>query len=155
YPRRQADTNADSCQLALGHPDHRRNKPPAGPRARLTTSTPTRRPGRTNPRARGTPPARRDSRAVSHGQTLKKATQPQPQPATPKSRKIEAKTPASPTTCGPRPARPASAVITPSLNLYSGWSRVPLLSIAPDQLLCSPLRLVLTQRNASVIWPTF
>src|SRR5689334_21000669 len=52
--------------LALGHPTHRRDHPPAGPRPPLTSQThPLPRKG--DPRARGTPPTRRDSRATTHG----------------------------------------------------------------------------------------
>ena len=45
--------------------DHHRDHPPAGPRTRLTSQNPSLRPGRTDPRARGTPPTRRDSRAAT------------------------------------------------------------------------------------------
>ena len=40
------------------------------------------RPGRRIPRARGTPPTRRDSRAIRHGTPLKISPKPAPQPAT-------------------------------------------------------------------------
>jgi hypothetical protein len=48
--------------LALGHPDHHRDQPPANPRTRLTSPhRPCQHKG--DPRACGTPPTRRDSRA--------------------------------------------------------------------------------------------
>jgi hypothetical protein len=53
-------------------------------------ATPSLRSGRSNHRARGTPPTRRDSRAARHGTPLKTATTPPPQATRPRSRKIEA-----------------------------------------------------------------
>jgi hypothetical protein len=46
----------------------------AAGRTRLTTQNRLYDQERTNPRARGTPPTRRDSRAARHGQKLKTAT---------------------------------------------------------------------------------
>ena len=58
-----------AATLALGHPDHRRDHPPAGPRTRLTSRNRPDDQERRTARARGTPPTRRDSRAARHGQT--------------------------------------------------------------------------------------
>ena len=59
------------------------------PRTRLTsTNHPTAR--KDSPRARGTPPTRRDSRAARHGQALKISQRPKPQPDNSRSRNIEA-----------------------------------------------------------------
>ena len=52
-------------QLALDRGDHHRDYPSAGPRTQLTSQNPSLQPGRTDPRARGTPPTRRDSRATT------------------------------------------------------------------------------------------
>jgi hypothetical protein len=57
----------------MGTPAHRRDHPPAGLRSRLTSPNhPCDQKGQ--PRARGTPPTRRDSRETRLGQTLKTAT---------------------------------------------------------------------------------
>jgi Transposase DDE domain group 1 len=50
----------------------------------------TLRPGRNTPRARGTPPTRRDSPAAAHDRSLKTSGRPQHQATNPRSRKIEA-----------------------------------------------------------------
>jgi hypothetical protein len=55
----------------------------------------SRRPGRSNPRTRGTPPTRRDSRAISRHPTLKNRRMPSAQADTSRSRKIEARSPSS------------------------------------------------------------
>ena len=48
-PRRPPATAAPRRDLALGHPAHRRDHPPASIRARLTSTQPPLRPGRTSP----------------------------------------------------------------------------------------------------------
>ena len=58
---------------------------------RLTSRNRPYRPGKDNPRARGTPPTRRDSRAATHDRTRKSTASRTPQPTTSRSRKIEAK----------------------------------------------------------------
>jgi hypothetical protein len=68
-PRRAPPAAAHRRDLALSHPAHHRDHPPARLRTRLTsTNRPCDQKG--NHRARGTPLTRRDSRAASHGQTL-------------------------------------------------------------------------------------
>jgi hypothetical protein len=53
----RADADVTRCQLALGHPDHRRDHPPARPRARLTsTTTPRRQKGQTQGPVEPRPP---------------------------------------------------------------------------------------------------
>jgi len=71
-PRRPAATASPHRTLALGHPDHRRLHPPPRPWLRLTSTHHSRRPGKETARARGTPPTWRDSRAIKHGQPLKR-----------------------------------------------------------------------------------
>jgi hypothetical protein len=48
----------------MGRADRHRDHPPAGTHARLTSPNQSLRPTEEKPRARGTPPTRRDSRAV-------------------------------------------------------------------------------------------
>src|SRR6185369_8644606 len=67
-PRRPPPAAAPRRDLALGRSAHRRNHPPASLHTRLTSRKPPLRPGKDQPRARGTPPTRRDSRATRHGQ---------------------------------------------------------------------------------------
>ena len=63
-PRRPPPAAPPRRQLALGPGDHRRDHPPPGPRTRLTSPNhPYDQEG--HPRARGTPPTRRDSRAAT------------------------------------------------------------------------------------------
>ena|SRR6266516_5486638 len=59
--------------LALGQPHHRRAQPDPGTGPRLTSSNQACQ-QKGGPRARGTPPTRRDSRATGHSQALKTAT---------------------------------------------------------------------------------
>jgi Transposase DDE domain group 1 len=70
-PRRTAATAPHRRTLALGHPDHQRLRPAPRPRARLTSHQPPLRPERKPPGPHGTPPTRRDSRALRHHQPLK------------------------------------------------------------------------------------
>src|SRR5262249_48020451 len=59
---------------ALGRRHHHRPGQARRPRTRLAATPPSRRPGRTPHRDRGTPPTRRDSRATRHGTTQKNST---------------------------------------------------------------------------------
>ena len=71
--RRPPPAAAPGRDLALGAPAHRGHHPPAGLRPRLTSPE---RPydRKDNPRARGTPLTRRDSRETRHGHRLKSTT---------------------------------------------------------------------------------
>ena len=64
YPRRPLPAAAPGRDLAVGPADRHRNRPPAGPPARLTSpDCPCDQEGETI-RASRTPPTRRDSRAT-------------------------------------------------------------------------------------------
>ena len=69
-----------AADLALGHPDHRRDHPACRPSRPADQPQPPLRPERTTTRARGTPPTRRDSRAARHTRALKKAVSRSPRP---------------------------------------------------------------------------
>jgi hypothetical protein len=75
-------------------PAHRRDHPPAGLPARLTSRNHRYDQERTKPQGPGTPPTRRGSRAIRHAHRLKISHPPQPKPDTSRSRNIEATVPA-------------------------------------------------------------
>ena len=81
-PHRPPPAATRRRQPALGHPDHRRQHPAQHPHTQLI------RPKRPydqegNSRAPGTPPARRNSRAIRRGHQRKQSTRPVPQAALP------------------------------------------------------------------------
>jgi hypothetical protein len=77
-PRRTPATAPPRRPMALDWPDHLRDRTAPGTGTR-----------KEKPRARGTPPTRRDSRAAINDTTLKAAIRPQPQATETRSRKSE------------------------------------------------------------------
>ena len=77
-PRRAPPAAAPGRTLAMDRPDHRGDRPTAGTPGRLTSQNrPSDQEGKTA-RARGTPPTRRDSRALRHSPALENSHQPMP-----------------------------------------------------------------------------
>ena len=89
-PQRPPPAATPRRTLALGRADHRRDHPGCRPSrpADQPEQPPTTR--KEQPRARGTPPTRRDSRAARHGPTLKISPSRRLRPARSGTRKIEA-----------------------------------------------------------------
>jgi len=92
----QAAAAAPRCDLALDHPDHRRDHPPAGPRTRLTTTTTLlRQKGQTRGPMEPRPPSATAGQPAGSGPCA--AGNGAPSPSTP-----------SPAWPLPRPPRPSS-----------------------------------------------
>ena len=98
--RRPLPAAAPRGKLAVDTANHRRHHRAAGPVIRLTSqNSHSDQEGETTG-ARGTPPARRDSRAARHAHTLKINPSRTPQATTAGARKIEARSPVKPAHTG-------------------------------------------------------
>jgi hypothetical protein len=121
-PRQPPPPAAHGCRVALDPRHHRRHRPAAGPGTRLTSPRhPCDQEGETQGLVE--PRTRRDSRAASHAQQLKTASQPTAQANKPRSRKIEARVGRRFVVGALRVISSAVLVDNPSEGILDGWPR--------------------------------